>query len=114
MQAEGQALNLQIAGRVFEVETGRGAAARRQGEADQFSEGVWRLPSPLTGVVMEVLVAPGNPVGRGQVLLVVEAMKMLNELRSRVAGVVSRVLVAERERVEIGQPLVEIAEVRSP
>jgi biotin carboxyl carrier protein len=42
--------------------------------------------------------------------MVVEAMKMLNELRSRVAGTVAAVLASERDRVEIGASLVEISE----
>jgi biotin carboxyl carrier protein len=37
-------------------------------------------------------------------------MKMLNDLRSRVSGVVTNVLVQEKDRVELGQALIEISE----
>jgi biotin carboxyl carrier protein len=59
---------------------------------------------------MDVRVSSGDTVEAGTVLIVVEAMKMLNELRSRVAGVVAAVNVEERQRVEIGTVLVEISE----
>ena len=53
-------------------------------------------------------------MAQGDVLLVVEAMKMLNELRSRVAGVVAAVQLEKGQRVEIGEVLVEITEPTEP
>jgi biotin carboxyl carrier protein len=106
---EATAFNVQIAGRGYEVETVRRSRRRGQ-ETDQFVDGVWRLLAPLTGVVIEVRVAPGDSVERGAVLMVVEAMKMLNELKSRVEGAVSAVPVETGQRVEIGTTLVEISQ----
>jgi biotin carboxyl carrier protein len=106
---ESTAFNVQIAGRGYEVETVR-RSRRRGEETDQFVDGKWRLIAPLTGVVVEVRVADGDAVERGAVLMVVEAMKMLNELKSRVEGTVSGVLAEEGQRVEIGTALVEISE----
>jgi biotin carboxyl carrier protein len=73
-------------------------------------DGKWNLISPLTGVVTEVRVEVGNVVQEGDIILVIEAMKMLNDLRSRVSGSVTAVHVNERDRVELGQPLIEISE----
>ena len=109
VEAERQTFNVQIAGQTYEVETGRGRRRRRE-ESDQFVDGRWLLRVPLTGVVMEIRISVGDAVEAGTVLLVVEAMKMLNELRSRVAGVVAAVNVEERQRVEIGTVVVEISE----
>lgn len=95
------------------METSRGRARRREEERDRFQDGRWRLVSPITGVVVQVRVAPGDEVTRGQVVLVVEAMKMLNELRARVPGIVSQVFVAARDHVEIGQDLLEVKEQRA-
>jgi acetyl-CoA carboxylase biotin carboxyl carrier protein len=53
-------------------------------------------------------------VQEGDVLLVIEAMKMLNDLRSRVSGSITAVNIAERDRVELGQPLIEISEGQAP
>lgn len=110
VQEEAQSFNVQIGGRGYEVETARGRARRREQEADSFIDGKWALRAPLTGVVVEARVAAGDVVERGDVLMVVEAMKMLNELRARVPGVVSTVNFGERDRVEIGTVLVEIGE----
>lgn len=109
VEPEAQAFNVRIGGREYVVETGRGAARRRE-EGDRFVEGKWLLRAPLTGVVQEVRTRPGEAVAPGDVLLVIEAMKMLNELRARVAGRVAAVMAAEGDRVEIGAPLVEVRE----
>ena len=99
-----------LAGRSYEVETTRRRAARREQQADNFVDGKWGLVSPLTGVISEMRVEVGNVVQQGDVLAVVEAMKMLNDLRARVPGVVSGVFVTEKDRVELGQRVVEISE----
>ena len=85
---ETQAFNVQIAGRDYEIETARRRAQARRDEGDQFVDGRWLLRAPLTGVVVDMRTAVGEAIAQGDVLLVVEAMKMLNELRSRVAGTV--------------------------
>jgi biotin carboxyl carrier protein len=109
--AEGQqGFNLQIAGQHYEVETTRRRGPRRQQQADSFVEGKWNLLSPLTGVVQDVRVEAGNVVQEGDIIIVIEAMKMLNDLRSRVSGVVTAVPVQEKDRVELGQILIEISE----
>lgn len=66
------------------------------------------VSAPMPGVVVEIRVKPGDAVAAGQAVVVVEAMKMQNELAVRHAGVVSEVLVAERAPVAAGQPLVRI------
>jgi biotin carboxyl carrier protein len=66
------------------------------------------VAAPMPGVVVTLRVQPGEPVIAGQAVIVVEAMKMQNELTARHAGVVSEVLVGERETVAAGQPLVRI------
>lgn len=111
---ETQTFNVQIAGRDYEIETARRRARARHDEGDHFVNGSWLLRAPLTGVVAEVRTAAGARVAQGDVLLVVEAMKMLNELRSRVTGVVSAVQVEKGQRVEIGEVLIEITEPAEP
>jgi glutaconyl-CoA decarboxylase len=58
--------------------------------------------------VVEVRVAPGERVDAGALLLVLEAMKMQNEIRSRSAGLVSEVAVATGDAVETGARLLRI------
>jgi 3-methylcrotonyl-CoA carboxylase alpha subunit len=66
------------------------------------------LAAPMPGVVVAVRVRPGEHVVAGQAVVVIEAMKMQNELTVRHAGVVREVLVQERTTVATGQPLVRL------
>jgi biotin carboxyl carrier protein len=59
----------------------------------------------MPGKVVRVLVAAGDAVAAGGGLVVVEAMKMENELRSPRAGVVLELLAREGQAVESGAPL---------
>ncbi len=63
----------------------------------------------MPGKVVAVLVAEGDAVELGQGIVVVEAMKMENELRAAADGVVKTVHVAAGEAVTGGAPLVTIA-----
>jgi pyruvate carboxylase subunit B len=62
----------------------------------------------VPGAVLEVLVEPGQPVERGQALLVVEAMKMQNTLMAAATGTVSGVHVERGTLVEKGDRLVSL------
>jgi len=81
-----------------------GAKARETARAG--ASGTVRAPMP--GRVVKVLVAPGDTVVKGAGVVVVEAMKMENELTAPVPGKVERVFVAQGDAVERGAPLVEI------
>jgi len=65
--------------------------------------------APMPGMVLRIEVAEGDHVHEGQGMVIVEAMKMENELRAGAAGVVSRVHVREGQAVEKDQILVELA-----
>jgi pyruvate carboxylase subunit B len=65
------------------------------------------LKAPMPGLVLRVLVTPGQPVAPGQGLVVLEAMKMENELRATAAGTVKAVPVAAGEAVDKGKLLLE-------
>jgi pyruvate carboxylase subunit B len=64
--------------------------------------------APMPGLVVRVQVEPGQTVGPGGGLLVLEAMKMENELRTPAGGRVRAVLVEPGQAVEKGQALVEL------
>ena len=66
--------------------------------------------APLTGTVVSVTAAPGNPVASGDELLVIEAMKMEHEVRAQAAGLVHEVTVAAGAMVQAGAVLVVLAE----
>ena len=61
----------------------------------------YRAPSPDADVFVEV----GAQVSKGQVLCIVEAMKLLNEIESDVDGIVAKILIENGQPVEYGEPL---------
>ena len=72
-------------------------------------EGPQRVDSPMPGKVVRVLVKQGDEVQEGQGLVVVEAMKMENELKSPKAGVVAELQAQEGQAVEAGAKLAVVA-----
>ena len=68
-----------------------------------------RVDSPMPGIVMSVPVSVGDTVKSGQVLAVIEAMKMENEITSLRDGKITGVMVSKGTAVETGTPLVTIA-----
>ncbi|MCX8182662.1 MAG: biotin/lipoyl-binding protein [Candidatus Methanomethyliaceae archaeon] len=69
---------------------------------------ILEVKSPLPGVISLIEVKEGRKVKRGDVLLYIESMKMLNEIVSPRDGVVSRVMKSAGEQVNVGDPLVEL------
>lgn len=67
------------------------------------------VPSPLAGTVVQVKVTQGQRVSAGEVILILEAMKMETEIRTPRAGVVAEVKVKRGEGVTVGQTLVTLA-----
>ncbi len=90
----------------FDVERWRAQSAGRVGR--QEAAGPRRIVAPMTGSIVEVRCAPGQEVLAGDVLLVIESMKMNNELRSPAAGTVEHVPVAAGQRVTAGDLLVAL------
>ena len=66
------------------------------------------LPSPIQGTVVDVKVKSGDTVKKGQVLLIIEAMKLENEVVAPAAGVVGDVLVTKGASVSAKQTLLTI------
>ena len=67
-----------------------------------------QILAPMPGKVVRVLAAPGDAVSARQGVIVVEAMKMENELRAPRAGIVGEVLVREGALVDAGALLLTI------
>ncbi|MFL5381405.1 MAG: biotin/lipoyl-containing protein, partial [Longimicrobiaceae bacterium] len=74
------------------------------GTADDVADKV--VAAPMPGLVLKVEVEVGQAVKAGQGLVIVEAMKMENELKAPADGVVAKVLVQERQTVEKGATLI--------
>jgi len=82
--------------------------ARRNRGTTTGTGGPLEIHAMIPGRVVAVAVAPGDVVAAGQTLLVVEAMKMQNELRTPRDGTVERVAVGVGETIDLGDLLVVI------
>jgi biotin carboxyl carrier protein len=78
---------------------------RRSGAAEQ---GVKKITAPMPGKVVRLLAPVGTAVEAGQSVIVIEAMKMQNELKAPKSGVMKKINVAEGAAVEAGQTLAEV------
>ena len=67
------------------------------------------VKAPMPGNILKINVAPGQKVEEGDVLIVLEAMKMENEIVATKSGTVAQVAVSKGAVVETGAPLVVIA-----
>lgn len=66
------------------------------------------VKAPMPGLVLSIFVEPGQPIKKGDSLLVLEAMKMENVLKSPGDGVVSKVIVKDKDKVEKNQVLLHL------
>jgi biotin carboxyl carrier protein len=73
----------------------------------------WARPNPkmvtsyLPGMIMKIAVNRGQKVKKGEDLLVFEAMKMKNQVKSQVAGTVKNILVSEGQKIAKGVVMIE-------
>ena len=72
------------------------------------AEGERTVRAVMTGIVRDVLVAPGDTVRPGQTLFILEAMKMENEVKASVEGKVAKVTASAGQTVTKGDVVVEI------
>ena len=70
--------------------------------------GEYHLKAPMPGMVVTILVEEGQEIEKGQVVLILESMKMQNELKTPRAGTVGRVRVKPGESVEQRQTLLSV------
>lgn len=98
-------LRVAVDGRAVPVRVVSPERSRRRGAAAGDTTGPQRVTAPMPGKVVRVLVQPGDTVVARQGLVVVEAMKMENELKAARAGRVASVSVVEGQSVDAGAVL---------
>ena len=92
-----------------------GAAANLQAAHDDLAANPGTLTSPMVGTAY-VAPEPGKPpfvlvgskVSEGQTVLIIEAMKTMNQIPAHRSGTIARILIEDAQPVEYGQPLVVI------
>jgi biotin carboxyl carrier protein len=81
---------------------------RSRGGAGAAEHGIKKITAPMPGKVVRVLAGVGADVEAGQSVIVIEAMKMQNELKAPKKGVIKKLSVTEGAAVEAGQVLAEV------
>lgn len=69
----------------------------------------YSMSAPMPGVILEINVAPGDQVNKGDIVMVLEAMKMKNDLHASRTGVIESIDVKPAEQVKYGQVLLRFA-----
>jgi biotin carboxyl carrier protein len=103
-------LQVLMRGRLFnlKVEDEREKRLRAAAGSGVAEGGEFNLRAPMPGLVVSISVAEGEQVEKGQVLVILESMKMQNELKSPRAGLVHRIRVKQGETVEQRQALLSV------
>jgi biotin carboxyl carrier protein len=111
VQEDEDAWQILLKGRLYTalVVDEREQRLKAAGGAGLVVSGEFNLKAPMPGLVISVLVNEGDTVSKGQVLLILESMKMQNELKSPRDGVINRVRVKSKESVEQKQTLLTIS-----
>ncbi|GAC1337423.1 MAG: hypothetical protein NVS2B9_08790 [Myxococcales bacterium] len=103
-------LSVRVGGDVHALEMLDERTLRLRRAGGKFSlDGPQRIDAPMPGKIVRVLVKLGEAVAEGQGLVVVEAMKMENELKSPKAGTVAELHAVEGAAVESGAKLLVVA-----
>ncbi len=110
LNAAGDAYTAKVGGKSFTVKVSEGVAAVSTAHAAAPAGKAAALPSPLPGTVFKVEVKAGDVVEAGDVLIILEAMKMETEVKAPKAGVVTEVHVTPSQVVTAGEALVSIEE----
>ena len=105
-RADNGAVGVEIAGNVFETIASKQRTSAKGATRATVAGGAIHVKAPMPGRIVRVLVGPGDRVTSREPVVVIEAMKMENELRSPGDGIVKEVVVAPGAAVETGAVLV--------
>ena len=101
---DGQTYQVEAAGMTVKSAAPRKAAPKKKRTA----AGAGSVTAMMPGAILKLLVSEGDEVKEGDVVVVLEAMKMENEIHAHKSGRVSKVHISPGDSVENDQPLVEI------
>ncbi|MET0109667.1 MAG: sodium-extruding oxaloacetate decarboxylase subunit alpha [Candidatus Thiodiazotropha sp.] len=112
VEVNGVTYNVKVtpSGTVSEViPTSTPAAAQGAAPVAAVNTGGDVINAPLSGNIHAIKVAAGDAIAAGDVVMVLEAMKMETEVRATSAGTVAQILVKEGETVQVGSPLLSLS-----
>ncbi|EKO3911489.1 sodium-extruding oxaloacetate decarboxylase subunit alpha [Vibrio metschnikovii] len=114
MQKGVEAYSVKVDGQVYQVEVGpqgqlTSVTTQASPQAAALASTAEAVPAPLAGNIFKVQVQPGSEVVEGDVLVILEAMKMETEVRAARNGVVQVLHVKEGDSVSVGTPILSLA-----
>ncbi len=101
----GEQIEIQVGPHRYTVEISDPRSLRSRRGRGASSDGPRKITAPMPGKVVRILVPVGTEVEAGQGIIVIEAMKMQNELKSPKKGMVKRIMAVEGARVNPGDAL---------
>ncbi len=112
-----ESYSVKVNGQVYDVEVGPqgtvssvspAAANTASAPAPATATGGEEVPAPLAGNIFKIQVSAGQQVAEGDVLVILEAMKMETEVRAAKSGTVQQILVKEGDSIAVGSPLLTL------
>jgi oxaloacetate decarboxylase alpha subunit len=113
--AASEAYQITVNGKAYDVTVSSGGAVTGVApvpsapQASAPASNAQPVPAPLAGNIFKVMAVQGQSVAAGDVIMIMEAMKMETEIRSPTAGVVAELLVKEGDAVQVGQALLTLS-----
>jgi biotin carboxyl carrier protein len=111
VQLRDEGLEVLLQGKLYivNVEDERQQRLREASGIEGIHQGEFNLKSPMPGLIISVNVRDGQEIDSGDRMIVLESMKMQNELKSPTSGTVRNVRVKAGDNVELNQVLLTIA-----
>lgn len=101
-------VSVTINGKTYATSISEGGDVTASSAAAPVSSSGFEIPAPLAGNIFKILVKPGDVIEEGQVVMILEAMKMETEVSAVKAGTVSSVTVKEGDSVAVGDTLLTL------
>ncbi len=105
---EGDVWTAVVEGKSFEIKIPGGSSAPKKKRSGNRSKKSGVVSANMPGKVVTIEVSQGDSVEEGQVILILEAMKMQNEIQAAVSGIITSVNCEEGQSIEANIPLVVI------
>lgn len=116
VKVEGQIYHVEVAenGEVTDISTGNlstpsNETSHSAAQTPAHSANSTEIKAPLSGNIVKVVVEDSQPINEGDVILILEAMKMETEVRSTVSGRVAKINVKEGDAVQVGQTMMLVS-----
>lgn len=109
IEADTKTVRLKINGSIHDIQVKDrfDLLLEKMGMSNAAANKVNHIKAPMPGLIVGVSVQPGDSVGKGDMVLILEAMKMENVIKAPGEGTVKTIHVQKGDRVEKGQVLVE-------